>query len=307
MNQPSDDNRNSEKRKRVQETKRFSAAAGLNSVLDRGIRHQIGKATHRGKVRATNEDSIAAFEFTYIFKSVLYPVGLYLVADGMGGMDEGETASKIAATSITNEISRGLLQSGWLGTNNSASHEDFQQLMENAVYQANDSICYYGQQAKKELGATLTAALIHNRNAYIMNVGDSRAYLFNPKKGLELITQDHSLVFRLYLMGHLQFDEIYEHPQRSQILRALGEAGLKQNLEEMAIQEKHPYLYTQELVKGDALLICSDGLWQMIRDRQIEDIIRNNPDPQTACEKLIIQANIAGGEDNISAIVIKFL
>jgi len=292
-------------KQRVKDTQRFSTISGLSSILSSGVSHQIGKASHRGKLRSSNEDSIATVEFTYILKSISYPIGLYLVSDGMGGLEGGEIASGIAVTTIVNEISQMLLQSGWLGLKNGTSNEDLQRVIENAVYLANDEILQRGQHSNKALGATLTGALIIDRNAYIINVGDSRVYLFNENKGLQLITQDHSLVFRLYLMGHLKFEEIYNHPQKSQILRSLGEAGLKENLEEMAIQDKHPYFYPQELGKDDVLLLCSDGLWQMVRDPKIETILRRNPVPQIACDKLVMLANENGGEDNISVVVVK--
>lgn len=295
----------SPQRQRIKDTQRFSTLSGLSSILNSGVSHQIGKASHIGKLRPANEDCIATVEFTYILKSISYPIGLYVVSDGMGGSDGGEIASRIAVKTIVNEMSQMLLQSGWLGSRNSASNEDFQGAIEKAVYIANDAIIQQGRQLNKELGATLTGTLFVDRNAYIINIGDSRVYIFNENKGLQLITQDHSLVFRLYLMGHLKFNEIYNHPQKSQILRSLGEVGLKENLEEMASQDNHPYFYMQELGKGESLLLCSDGLWQMVRDPQIEHILRRHPEPQDACDRLVMLANKNGGEDNISVVIVK--
>ena len=296
---------NADNRKRDRDTKRFSTPAGLSSLLNSGVSHQIGKASDRGKVRQSNEDCISTIEFTYIFKSISFPMGLYIISDGMGGLAKGDIASRIAVSTISNEICNKLFQSGWIGSDVVTSHEDFQQMIENAVYIANEEICQYGLQFNKEMGATVTVALVMNRNAYIMNVGDSRTYLFNKNEGLHLITQDHSLVFRLYLMGHLQLKEVYKHPQKSQILRALGESRLKENLEEMANSEKHPFFYTQELSIGDHLLLCSDGLWQMIHDSQIEQVLREHPEPQSACDRLVSLANENGGEDNISVTILK--
>jgi serine/threonine protein phosphatase PrpC len=286
-------------------TQRFSDPEFINSLNKTGIRHLVGKSSHRGRRRNENEDSIATLEHSQIFKSVSQPIGIFLVSDGLGGYQGGDIASRIAVQSITQQLARQMFNHSLEESNDAVPQDSYRRMLEQAVFTANDLIFQKAQLLKNEMGATITAALVVGRTAYIMNVGDSRTYLFNRENGLQLITQDHSLVFRFYLMRDLKLDEIYNHPQRNQILRSLGEAGLKENLDEMLEQSNHPYYYQITLEQGDSLLLCSDGLWQEVRDAEIEKVLAAIPEPQLACERLIDKANFAGGEDNISVIYVK--
>src|SRR5947208_5006622 len=129
-------------------------------------------------------------------------------------------------------------------------------------------------------------------HAYIVNVGDSRTYMLRDGK-LYQLTNDHSLVGQLVAGGLIEPDDVYTHPQRSQIFRSLGD---KLNVQiDIFKQQVHP---------GDILLSCSDGLWEMVRNPQIADILNHASDPQTACTQLIDAANAGGGEDNVSAVVV---
>src|SRR5437763_2480368 len=128
--------------------------------------------------------------------------------------------------------------------------------------------------------------------AYILNVGDSRTYMMRGGQIYQL-TNDDSLVGQLVAGGLISADEVYTHPQRSQIFRSLGDR--------LNVQID---IFKQQLHPGDILLSCSDGLWEMVRDPQIESILNNAPDPQVACTQLIDAANANGGEDNVSAVVV---
>ena len=286
-------------------TQRFSNPEFINTMIRTGIRHQVGKGSHLGRRRKQNEDCIATLEHTQILKSVSQPIGVFLVSDGLGGYQGGEIASRIAVQSIMHQLARQLFNHGLEEAQDAIPQDSYRRMLEQAIFSANDMIYQKAQIMQNEMGATVTAALVVGRTAYIMNVGDSRTYIFNRENGLQQITQDHSLVFRFYLMRDLTLDEIYNHPQRNQILRSLGEAGLKENLNEMLEQSNHPYFYQITLEQGDSLLLCSDGLWQEIRDKEIEKVLSAIPDPQQACERLIDKANYAGGEDNISLIYVK--
>ena len=154
------------------------------------------------------------------------------------------------------------------------------------------------------MGTTITLVLLINMNAFILNIGDARTYHFKNKK-LKLVTQDHSLVYRLYKIGQLKYEEISYHPNNNQILCALGEPGLSQILDNMAKQANHPYFFNIALDRGDSLLLCSDGLWQMIPDFQIEQTLSKYQHPQQAVDELIEIANKNGGNDNISIIYVK--
>jgi PPM family protein phosphatase len=143
------------------------------------------------------------------------------------------------------------------------------------------------------MGSTVTGALIVGDTAHIVNVGDSRTYLYDGTS-LQPISVDHSLVMQLVIGGLIDREDIYTHPQRNQILRSLGDR-----------RDVQIDLFTQKLRPGYQLLICCDGLWEMIRDPDIEQLLRETSDPQAAADQLMELANQNGGEDNISVIVVQ--
>ena len=140
-------------------------------------------------------------------------------------------------------------------------------------------------------GTTLTCAFLLGTNAFLAHVGDSRAYLIS-RNTIRQITTDHSLVNRLIELGQITPEEAKTHPQSNVLYRALGRPG---NLEVDT--------YLQSLPDDSALLLCSDGLWGMVPDDEILDIITMAPSPQLACRRLIARANEHGGEDNITAVL----
>ncbi|HBE27646.1 MAG TPA: protein phosphatase, partial [Ktedonobacter sp.] len=152
--------------------------------------------------------------------------------------------------------------------------------------------CQVNQRDKTDMGSTITGFMVVGDYAYILNVGDSRTYMLRGGQIYQLTT-DHSLVGQLVAGGLIQPDDVYTHPQRSQIFRSLGD--------KLNVQID---IFKQQLHPGDMLLSCSDGLWEMVRNPQIESIINNAPDPQTACTQLLEAANANGGEDNVSAVAV---
>jgi serine/threonine protein phosphatase PrpC len=137
------------------------------------------------------------------------------------------------------------------------------------------------------------AALLFGSSAYIINVGDSRGYLFSDGE-LRQITTDHSFIEQLIVSGFVAPQDRYTHPQRNQILRSLGD--------DVDIDID---FFEQKLKPGMRLLLCCDGLWEMVRDDEIGSILRESAGPQEACDRLIESANEHGGEDNISVVVIE--
>jgi serine/threonine protein phosphatase PrpC len=279
--------------------------------------------TDVGKQRDQNEDSA----YKRVESSDNGDKGLFIVADGMGGYKAGEVASKLAIETISKELDfffkplhdqptikldRANLDPNKISNANASpasapSDQKTQKLSEtqavptiedqfsSAIQQANKAIVRYGEQksAARGLGSTVTAALIQNDHAYIANVGDSRTYLLRGNK-LTPITRDHSLVARLVESKQIEPDEVYTHPQRNLIYRSLG-AGHK-NVEVDVFHEV--------LQPGDKLLLCSDGLWEMVRHQDLLNMLSEQNAPQMICEKLINLANQNGGEDNITAIVV---
>ncbi len=269
------------------------------SAFPNGVCLESATASDAGNVRRSdpNEDSTLVMHFQRIHESISSPVGVFIVADGMGGHDNGQGASRMAINVIAERLARELLLAPLTAEKDGQPVTPFDDdalvlLLHGAVEDANNALCQKNTQEKSDMGSTLTGCMIVGEHAYIVNVGDSRTYMLRNKQ-LYQVTTDHSLVAQLVASGLIEPDDVYTHPQRSQIFRSLGD---KTNLQ--------IDIFKQQLLPGDILLACCDGLWEMVRNPQIESILNNAPDPQTACAQLIEAANAGGGEDNISAIVV---
>jgi serine/threonine protein phosphatase PrpC len=265
------------------------------SAFPNGVHLLAATASDAGNVRRgePNEDSTLALQLQRIHESRSSLIGIYLVADGMGGHANGQLASRTAISSIAERIIHELFLPP-LSTEEAKPIDEASlfTLLQSAVEDANMAICQINQRNKTDMGATLTGFMITDDLAYILNIGDSRTYLLRDEK-LYQLTSDHSLVGQLVAGGLIEPDDIYTHPQRSQIYRSLGD---KQNVQvDIVKQLVHP---------GDILLSCSDGLWEMVRNAQITDILNNATDPQTVCTQLIEAANANGGDDNISVVTV---
>ncbi|GCF06556.1 protein phosphatase 2C domain-containing protein [Dictyobacter arantiisoli] len=262
--------------------------------------HLIGASnSDAGTVRRSepNEDSTLTLTLERVHESISTPVGLYVVADGMGGHANGQGASRTTIALIAERVTRELLlaplQAEKAGEAVPATDDEtYKELLRGAIEGANTTLCQINQKDKSDMGSTLTGFMIIGDHAYIFNVGDSRTYMLRDEK-LYQLTNDHSLVGQLVAGGLIEPDDVYTHPQRNQIFRSIGD---KQNVQ--------VDLFTQQIHPGDILLSCSDGLWEMVRDPQITDLLNQAPDPQAACTQLIEVANANGGEDNVSAVVV---
>ncbi|GCE19490.1 hypothetical protein KDK_32900 [Dictyobacter kobayashii] len=172
--------------------------------------------------------------------------------------------------------------------------EAYARLLAEGVQEANLAVHQNNMQQNGDMGTTITATLVVDGMAYIVNVGDSRTYLYRPSTGLRKVTTDHSVVASLVDAGIIKPDDIYTHPKRNQIYRSLGE---KPGVEVDSFKEA--------LQPGDKLLLCSDGLWDMVRDPKIESVVKApDSNPAIVGEALIKAALEGGGEDNVSVIVV---
>lgn len=216
------------------------------------------------------------------------PFGLFAVADGMGGHNDGRDASRQAIQTLSETVVPKVAGEGDPG-----GHRCLQ-LLADGVQAANRAVYQRNQERGGDAGTTITAALIIDSTAYIANVGDSRTYLYRAGEGLTRVTVDHSQVERLIQRGEISRDEAYTHPDRNLLYRRLG------GQQEVTIDT-----FTAFLRVGDALVLCSDGLWGLVRDQHIERIVRDCAShPSAAGQALVAAALQAGGPDNISAVVV---
>ena len=251
----------------------------VRTKLDRGI-----KRKHR-----PNEDSL--FTAQGILHSLSAPpklFALFAVADGMGGHANGQEASQVAIQSLIEHVYASLCSK-------QMTPDAFLPLLAEGVRYANQVVYQRNQEHGTDMGTTMTTTLISGSTAYVAHVGDSRAYLYREHAGLSQITQDHSIVAALVAAGVIQPDDMHTHPIRNQLYRSLGQ---KPTLEVDT--------GVVPLAAGDTLLLCSDGLWEMVRDAQIAGIlITPTSDPSETAEMFVQAALAGGGEDNVSVIVVQ--
>ena len=252
---------------------------------------EVGKASHKGMVRNHNEDSLVSFEFLCSENATERFFGFYAVADGVGGYEGGEVASRLALLVFAENVVRALLLPGPNSETYRLNQEVALQILTKAVKAANNQVCTQAEQSGR--GTTLAAVLTIDTMAYIANVGDSRVYLLNQGQ-LRQMTNDHSLVASLVAAGEITPEEVYTHPRRNIITRYLG---MQPDIE--------VDLFTEELHPGDSLLLCSDGLWEMVRNNEIQEAAIKADEAQSACERLVKLANQNGGVDNVSVIMVK--
>ncbi len=252
------------------------------------LRLVVGIGLDPGLVRkdSPNEDNLLAVQGLHVGENGAVPVGLFVVADGMGGHADGQEASRLAIQAISDIVSPAILR-------NSEPDEQFSDLLKDGAHRANLAIYRRNREQEHMMGTTLTAALIVGTQAHVVNVGDSRTYRYRPGEGLTQISRDHSVVARLVESGVISREDVYTHPKRNQIYRCLGEkASLELDYFQIDVQA------------GDILLLCSDGLWEMVRDPDIERIVASSSPHASQISSMLVQAALTrGGADNISVVV----
>ncbi|MFO7742779.1 MAG: Stp1/IreP family PP2C-type Ser/Thr phosphatase [Anaerolineae bacterium] len=250
-------------------------------------RFEIGWATDVGRMRDHNEDSALVIAAAQDGDDSQPLFGLFVVADGMGGHRSGEVASSLAARVTAHHVARQCYLPSLMDRQRDADQPALTEVLVGAVRAANDAV----SQQVPGGGTTLTCALVLGSQAYVAHVGDSRAYVLD-QAGLEQITHDHSLVDRLVETGQLTRDEAAVHPQRNVLYRAVGQSS--------ALEVD---TYVRRIPPGEHLLLCSDGLWDMVSGVDIVALIEQAPSLQKACDDLVAAANEAGGRDNVTAIL----
>jgi protein phosphatase len=252
-------------------------------------RLNIGVAQDVGKVRTHNEDTLLIFTGELGGLEAMPNFGVFVVADGMGGHSLGERASGLAARAMARSVLERVLPSLLADPRAEAERPLLREVMEEAMVAANTAV--FTQ--VPDSGTTLTCALLIGEQVVLSHVGDSRAYILSGDE-LEQVTRDHSLVQRLQELGQLSAAEAAVHPQRSVLYRAVGQGeGLEVDVE------------SRRLAPGSKLLLCSDGMWGLVPDKQILQLVHAAPSTQAACEALVAAANAAGGPDNITVVIVE--
>ena len=231
-----------------------------------------------GKAREMNQD--------YFYASNLDDdIKLYILADGMGGYKGGEIASQLAVNCAKSYICNNFSEI-------SKEKEEILKLIRSAIEYANMIVYEKASEIEDlhDMGTTLEVVIIYNNKVFIGHVGDSRVYRVR-KNVIRRLTTDHSYVEKLVKDGSITKEEAYNHPNKNMLLKALGCNNLVK-----------PDVFYKGFLKGDILLMCSDGLTNMLKENEIYSILLNNPDnPEVA---LVNEANKMGGLDNITVIIV---
>lgn len=239
-----------------------------------------GAISDIGKVRDKNQDAY--------YVSSKNDLGLYIVADGMGGHKSGEIASLMALETVKNQFLKFDAK-----TDNKA---DILKLIKASIEEANIKIYLKSLETLEcqGMGTTMTLAYIFKDNILLGHVGDSRAYIIKDGNMIQ-ITEDHSYINELLKNGTITEEEAKTHPKKNMITRAIGTSS---KIEVDIIEEKYKL--------GDILLICSDGLYNMLEEKEINSVFNRDKSMQESCEILAAMANEKGGLDNITVVAIKF-
>ena len=233
--------------------------------------------TDVGRMRDNNQDCVfCSDEAVGVFSN------LFLVADGMGGHNAGDLASRTCIDAFVGQLSE-------------TKKRTPVSCMEEAVREANRAIFEKAGEDLhyKGMGTTLVGMTIDEETAYIINIGDSR--LYRLREHLQQITTDHSLVEEMVMSGEIDKDEMRTHPNKNIITRALG-----------TVDNPKPDCFELDTRSGDLFLLCSDGLSNMIDDKTMESVVNDSEKPlEEIGKKLVEMANEAGGKDNISVVLVR--
>ena len=278
------------------ETVPLSSVQIENIITNQALQYEVqqlqaASGQSVGKQRELNEDSLMLITATLAGNAGNIPFGLYIVADGMGGHQYGEIASNTAMRTFGGHIMR-QFHPYLFSLPTTPLDESIQDLLLAGVSQAQEAI----QREAPGSGTTLTAALVLGEQVAIAHVGDSRAYAVYPDGRFDLISRDHSLVGRLEELGQITAEEAENHPQKNVLYRALGQGEVLE-----------PDIFMVPFPQKGMLMLCSDGLWGVLNDKEMHKAISDSDSLERSCQNLVNAANAAGGPDNISVALIKMI
>lgn len=238
--------------------------------------------TDVGKRRAANQDN-------FIIDKRSSSTLLAVVCDGMGGAAAGAVASRIAASAFIEEIRQ-------RAPGEHRDAEFLKELSKEAVLAANREVCRSAEENPdyNGMGTTLVAAVGSGSDFVITNIGDSRAYLISEAEGCMRLTRDHSLVEDMMMQGDLTREQAKTHPSKNLITRAIG-----------ADDAAECDVYYRKMSPGEHILLCSDGLTNMVEEQEILYEVLHGGDKELVCERLVALANEHGGRDNITAVLLE--
>ena len=252
--------------------------------MDQRMKYSYAAVCATGRVRTENQDRI------YLNGTICgggyaqtdgtgRKQGLFSVADGMGGHQAGDYASKYTVEVLQRELEK-------------SQGEDIERVLVNAIKTANREIIREASKDEhlKGMGTTVVAATIMNQMMYFANVGDSRLYLINH--GIQQLTKDHSLVEEMVRLGGIKPEEAKHHPDKNIITRAMG-----------VKDEAEADFYEFRIKRGDKILMCTDGLSNMVEDEDMFGLVKGSRDVVEAVQMLIDRANSNGGRDNIGVVL----
>jgi len=243
-----------------------------------------------GLVRKHNEDTLFAMSSFLSDGADDRSYGVFIIADGMGGHQNGEIASRVAINVSASDLMKEIELSLSEGDPQSLVIR-LEAAVESAIQNAHRSV----KTSVPGGGTTLTILVVAGHTYIIGHVGDSRLYLIDDKKHISVLTKDHSFVQKLIDLHEITEEEARTHPNRNMILRAIGQH------EPLA-----PDVITGKVPLNGYLMLCSDGLWGMVRNEQLLKTVEAAKSCEQACQALLDLANKAGGLDNISVILVKF-